>query len=261
MNLCVSMLLIMAVGITGFHTVIYRKSFPNTICFSTSSTWGAASVTTNSEHFFFQDKKSTSAIHDNSLFYIRPASKEDLPQVVEITVDAFSNPSYDIRPYLVQSEIRRYINNFPLDGHIDHAMFVAVSLQERTPSGDEMIVGYVDLDDRTPSKLVPSEPPRPYLSDLAVHSHYRRKGIATALLIACEEQAQNWGHGNIFLRVEKHNNAKAKEMYFSRGYAYVPHEYFGVDNLDDTLLLRLDLNAEESTQSYSHKDETLAFTV
>jgi ribosomal protein S18 acetylase RimI-like enzyme len=109
--------------------------------------------------------------------------------------------------------------------------------------------------------LVPSEPPRPYLSDLAVHSHYRRKGIATALLLACEEQAQNWGHGNIFLRVEKHNNAKAKEMYFSRGYDYVPHEYFGVDNLDDTLLLRLDLNAEESTQSYRHKDETLAFTV
>lgn len=260
MDLYVSILFIMVVGISGFLPVIHRRNSPKTIFFSTSSEWGTVSVTTNSEHFFFQDQKSKSEIHKHSLFYIRPAKTEDLSQVVEITVDAFSNPSYDIRPYLVQSEIRRYMNNFPQDGHIDHAMFVAVSSQERTASGEEMIVGFVDLDNRIPSKLGPSEPPRPYLSDLAVHSRYRRKGIATDLLLTCEEQAKYWGRSNIYLRVEKHNNAKAKEMYFSKGYTYVPHEYFGVDNLDDTLLLRLDLNIQSFTNAVE-TNETLVFSV
>lgn len=261
MELHICILLIMIVGICGFHPVIYQMNTPKTVCFfSSSSNWGTMSVTTNTEHFFFKDQTNVYSNDTTSTFYIRPAMKEDIPQIVEIEVDAFSNPSYDIRPYLVQSEIRRYMNNFPDDGHQDHAMFVAVSLKERKASGEEMIVGFVDLDDRVPLKMGPSEPPRPYLSDLAVHSHYRRKGIATSLLDTCEEQAKIWGHGNIYLRVEKHNNVKAKEMYFSKGYTYIPHEYFGVENLDDTLLLRLDLNIEENIQIYSYKvvtDETL----
>lgn len=56
-----------------------------------------------------------------------------------------------------------------------------------------------------------------YLSNLAVHPQYRRKGAACALLANCEKVAAEWGFKDLYLHVLE-NNHQARQLYFKLGY-------------------------------------------
>lgn len=57
----------------------------------------------------------------------------------------------------------------------------------------------------------------PYLSNLAVHPQYRRQGIASKLLLGCEQLVKEWGFNDIYLHVLE-KNEQARELYFKQGY-------------------------------------------
>lgn len=57
----------------------------------------------------------------------------------------------------------------------------------------------------------------PYLSNLAVQSEYRRRGVARQLLLACEQIALKWGYQDLYLHVLE-NNHKARGLYSQLGY-------------------------------------------
>jgi ribosomal protein S18 acetylase RimI-like enzyme len=57
----------------------------------------------------------------------------------------------------------------------------------------------------------------PYLSNLAVHPRYRRSGLASSLLISCEQVCQEWGFEDLYLHVLE-NNHQARRLYFKLGY-------------------------------------------
>ncbi len=57
----------------------------------------------------------------------------------------------------------------------------------------------------------------PYLSNLAVHPHYRRRGVAGQLLLSCEQIACSWGFNQLYLHVLE-NNYQARQLYFKLGY-------------------------------------------
>ena len=57
----------------------------------------------------------------------------------------------------------------------------------------------------------------PYIANLAVLPHWRRKGIATQLLSGAEGVASSWGSERIFLHVLETNQA-ARKLYLNAGY-------------------------------------------
>ena len=77
------------------------------------------------------------------------------------------------------------------------------------------VVGFSELDCRDIND--PKLPPRPYMCNLAVDRSWKRKGIAKALVRACESRALSSGKNNIHLKVREKNVAAVK-MYGGMGY-------------------------------------------
>lgn len=182
-------------------------------------------------------------------FTIREAKYSDLPDVARIIVESF----YPIKPlfnhYHMIKELARMQNNFPY-GDSKHSMLVAVSNAD-----NGTLVGFVDIDARDPKTKLPMNPPRPYLSDLAVDIYWRRKRIASALIVACEMIVESWGEDYLHLRVESVNEP-ALNMYARLGYSFVEHHWFG--KKDTTMLLRRCLSKDDRcTEGNSPSNESI----
>eukprot|EP00566_Odontella_aurita_P019732 CAMPEP_0113594608 /NCGR_PEP_ID=MMETSP0015_2-20120614/39177_1 /TAXON_ID=2838 /ORGANISM="Odontella" /LENGTH=305 /DNA_ID=CAMNT_0000501635 /DNA_START=266 /DNA_END=1181 /DNA_ORIENTATION=+ /assembly_acc=CAM_ASM_000160 len=173
---------------------------------------------------------------DTEGFYVRSARFKDLNAVANIFVDSFYDPKSMLKHYYRMLELDRIQNNFPYDSEW-HEYYVACS------SEDDSVIAFVDVDAR---KLPPhwgmSAPPRPYLSDLAVRDDWRRRGVATQMVVHCEDKARAMGYNRLFLRVEGDNDA-ALSMYARMGYKVQEHPYFGVK---DTTTLLLGMLPEKS---------------
>lgn len=167
-------------------------------------------------------------------FSIREAAYQDLSTVAHILVESFYPPTPAVfKHYNLIKELARIQGNFPYDNS-KHTMLVAVST-------DETVIGFCDIDSRhVPGVDKFKTAPRPYLSDLAVDFNWRRKGIASSLVVACELVAEKWNEDHLHLRVEAANSA-ALCMYAALGYHFIEHPYFGVK--DTTMLLRRNLKA------------------
>lgn len=60
----------------------------------------------------------------------------------------------------------------------------------------------------------------PYLANLAVETLHRRRSVAQQLMVTCEQQAESWGYGQIYLTVMADNQA-ARSLYVKAGYEIV----------------------------------------
>lgn len=82
----------------------------------------------------------------------------------------------------------------------------------------EQLVGTVEIGLRSLSPWpMPDAHPFAYISNLAVHPHYRRRGIAQQLLWSCEFVARQWGRSELYLHVLENNHA-AMKLYTRLGY-------------------------------------------
>lgn len=162
-------------------------------------------------------------------FYIRRGTFRDLRGVADIMMDCFYEESSLMYHYHRMLELDRVQNNFPYDSS-RHDYFVACC-----PEGT--IIGFVDIDARPSARK--DAPPRPYLSDLAVSSKWRRRGIASRLVERCEAKAREMGKSKMYMRVEGSNVAALRMYCDNMAYERRQHPVFGVK--DTTILLRCDL--------------------
>jgi ribosomal protein S18 acetylase RimI-like enzyme len=156
------------------------------------------------------------------------------------------------------SELNRLQQNFPYDDS-RHRMLVAVmkdpaptssrtnldgSTRRASPSPQqERIVAFCDFDARPATRW--QDPPRPYLSDLAVDAGFRRRGIARALIELCERMVvETLNQSSLYMRVER-DNSNAMTMYQKLLYQPQAHTIFGVK--DTTVLLCKPLVVTPST--------------
>jgi ribosomal protein S18 acetylase RimI-like enzyme len=174
-------------------------------------------------------------------FYVRDSQYGDLSGAADIIISSFySNTTNPWRQLYKIAETSRLQQGFPYADKELHRMLVAIS----TAEGEETIVGFCDVDARVPNKQTSyTYNPRPYLSDLAVHPDYRRKGIAKALIKTSEEFCSEAINRNeIYIRVEKKNTA-ALSMYQALN-------YFRITNPDDPIgnivLLRKKFREDEA---------------
>lgn len=136
--------------------------------------------------------------------------------------------------YLSLDSTYPYRSNIP--NAIKHAMLVAC----RYPDGQ--VIGFCEVDDQEPGtgtfkgmrKDSARDAPRPYMCNLAVDRTWHRRGVAKALVYACERQiySSEWteiSSSYLFLKVRSTNEA-AISLYKSLGYEVAkeynnPHEY------------------------------------
>jgi len=105
---------------------------------------------------------------------------------------------------------------------------------------DGKVLALAEVDGRPSDK--PDAPPRPYMCNVAVDRVFRKMGVASKLIEACEEEVLKWGRTEIFLRVRENNNA-AINMYKKLGYD-VENISIDKDSNDSLLLMKKDLAKE-----------------
>lgn len=173
---------------------------------------------------------------NSSSFTIRNCKYADLGVVADIILASFYQTSTSPFKNLYRlGELNRLQQNFPYNDLDRHIMLVA------TLTDSNEVVAFCDVDARPATR--PIDPPRPYLSDLAVRPDCRRRGIAKKMVQECERTArQDMNRNELYIRVEEKNTA-AVSMYDGLGYEPLEHHIFGVQ--DTTVLLRKDLSKDE----------------
>ena len=174
---------------------------------------------------------------------IRDSLYAELGAAVDVIMASFyadSKPPWNHMYRL--AELNRLQQGFPYADRQLHRVLVAVT--KGNNDKEEQVVGYCDCDLRKPNQSTSYKfNPRPYVSDLCVHPSCRRQGIAKMLVQRCEEHCQELGKPDIYIRVERNNDA-AIEMYTGLG-------YFEFDNpLDDseTIVILRKLLSETDTE-------------
>ena len=150
------------------------------------------------------------------------ARRDELVEASHLLCEAFLETEVSTTVFLAltQKEYNRLQANHQ---QTKHRQIFATSLQ-----GDK--IGYVDLDARDHRG-----DEAPYVSDLAVRPEYRRRGVATQLLLHCEAIATEWNYPSIFLKVNT-SHPGTLQLYANLGY-----EVYFNDHLHNNATLRKDL--------------------
>ena len=161
-----------------------------------------------------KDKAENDGSEDGSSFYfIREADFADLGAAARILTDGFYGDSNFIT-YNIE-RLNTFLSlesTFPQPGSVVgavHSMLVACR------QTDGKVLGFAEIDGRPTKKE--NEAPRPYMCNLAVCPKWRRRGLAKALVVQCEEKALKWGKTDMYLKVREANDA-ATNMYKDLGY-------------------------------------------
>lgn len=146
---------------------------------------------------------------------VRAASSDDLNDVAQIITESFHSPTgfWGWTLPLLRLGIYEDLRHRLASPAPHHLCLVAVDTQEANNS----LAGTVELGVRYSDAWAQKGKSFVYLSNLAVHPSYRRRGIASSLLAECEKTASQWGFQDIYLHVLE-NNHTARQLYFKLGY-------------------------------------------
>lgn len=146
------------------------------------------------------------------------ARSQDLDRLAEVLTDSFhprqgtNRWTYPLLKFGIYEDIKARLR-----AHASrYACLVAVVPVVTHNGEDSEIAGTVELTLRSTSWYF-GAPQYPYISNLAVSTEYRRRGIAKQLLYQCEATAAKWGFRKLYLHVLD-NNQQARNLYQSSGY-------------------------------------------
>lgn len=156
---------------------------------------------------------------------IHPATIEDTKEISTILAQSFYNfPEFVhwIYPFLrftINEDLRYRLRSASPHYRCLVAKVLTSSKQNRDLLGrdgaDSAIIGTIEVTLR--SSLWLNNPQHPYISNLAVADRYRRLGVGSQLLAACEQLALDWGYSETRLHVLDRNES-AKQLYSRNGY-------------------------------------------
>lgn len=164
---------------------------------------------------------------DPESFLIRGGASKDLVQLADILAESFHSRNgfggwvYPLLRMGIYEDLRNRFRSGP-----EHYICLVAEVVSPPVGAGEVLAGTVEMAvrerfvsphllDRPPWQLV--NPQYPYLSNLAVHPDYRRRGVAQQLLSKCEQKALQWGFSELYLHVLENNHA-ARRLYYQAGY-------------------------------------------
>jgi ribosomal protein S18 acetylase RimI-like enzyme len=160
-------------------------------------------------------------------FLVRTARQQDLRSIVEVLVSSFHSSkglTNWLHPLLrlgIYEDLRHRLRTHSTP----YACLVAVALPmaevappppSRSLPPDPPIAGTIEIGVRNPVWFTPLGQ-HVYLSNLAIATPYRRKGVAFHLLKQCEKISLEWGYSSLYLHVMEDNSA-AYNLYTKVGY-------------------------------------------
>ncbi|MEM9265105.1 MAG: GNAT family N-acetyltransferase [Cyanobacteria bacterium P01_F01_bin.13] len=146
-------------------------------------------------------------------YQLRSAYPEDLSQLGELLLTSFypehrfNRWFYSLMRLGIQEDIKRRLKT----SSSQYDCLVVVN-----QAAGSQIVGTVEISLRS-QFLQPLQPRRPYVANVAVESHHRRRGLAQQMLLACESISQTWGFKQLYLHVAT-DNPSAIALYQKVGY-------------------------------------------
>lgn len=148
-------------------------------------------------------------------FHIRAATPADLTDIAQIIAESFhaQNGFWGWAFPLLRLGIYEDFRHRLLSPAPHHICLVAV---DTTTNEANTLVGTVEMGMRLGDSWT-RDKNFLYLSNLAVHPKYRRHGVASRLLMGCEEVSKDWGFYDLYLHVLE-NNSQARQLYFKLGY-------------------------------------------
>ena len=159
-------------------------------------------------------------LKDGATVTLRPMRESDVRALTAVMVDAFRGTP-DERP---RARVAKYLLD-QLDPDPDEICLVAVF--DDAPDEPVAIAYFSELlranhSGRTPGAgrpqaEAPAPPDAPYLCNMAVANEHRGRGVAKALLSACDFLAREMGHQDVWLHVRS-SDVIAVGLYRSSGY-------------------------------------------
>jgi len=165
----------------------------------------------------YHQKQVTSPAENSSQhFQIRAAISADLKGVAQIIAESFhsQNGLWGWAFPLLRLGIYEDLKHRLLSSSPHHICLVAVNT---LVDGTHQLLGTVEMGVRVSDIWTQTDRRFLYLSNLAVHPEYRRHGVASKLLISCEQVSREWGFQDLYLHVLE-NNYQARQLYFKQGY-------------------------------------------
>jgi ribosomal protein S18 acetylase RimI-like enzyme len=169
--------------------------------------------------FSYSSVESESPSLGNSQLAIRAAIPQDIKPLAQVLTESFHS-SEGLMAWMsplfrlgIYEDLRTRLKH-----HSPKYICLVATLIDET-NGYEHIVGTAELSIRGNFSWLGynSDLSYPYISNLAVKTTHRRRGIARQLLLCCEKTAISWGFDQIALHVLE-NNYQAQQLYFKDGY-------------------------------------------
>ncbi|MEP1056821.1 MULTISPECIES: GNAT family N-acetyltransferase [Cyanophyceae] len=160
---------------------------------------------------------------------IRAAQLKDLAALVELLSDSFYPNVGFMRWFLpllrvgVYEDLRYRLRSSSASDYVCLVAVILPSTGEATARRD--LVGTVEITFRSTSPFQFRSLPYPYVSNLAVYSDVRRRGVAQKLLGACESIALEGGFQDLYLHVLEDNH-QARRLYEKAGYRVMQADPF-----------------------------------
>jgi ribosomal protein S18 acetylase RimI-like enzyme len=149
----------------------------------------------------------------NCRFEIRAAQIEDVPGLTDILADSFHSQegvlgwAYPFLKLGIYEDLRNRLRTTTRH----HICLVAADCNAKS----DRLAGIVELSLRSKNPFTNQR--FPYISNLAVRRHYRRRGVAQKMLLKCEQIALAWEYQDLYLHVLE-NNHQARQLYCKLGY-------------------------------------------
>lgn len=167
-------------------------------------------------HPYYKEPASIVVDKSKSQLIVRTAEPSDLTGVAQIIAESFHSKTgfwgwaFPLLRLGIYEDLRHRLSS-----SVPHHLCL-VAIDGGIISSDN-VIGTVELGVRFSDSWTQAGKSYPYLSNLAVHPKYRRRGAASELLLACEKLAVSWGFQDLYLHVLE-NNHQARQLYFKHGY-------------------------------------------
>ncbi|HEY9734689.1 MAG TPA: GNAT family N-acetyltransferase [Trichocoleus sp.] len=151
---------------------------------------------------------------------------DDLAQLSEVLASSFYTRTgitgwlYPLLKLGISEDLRQRLRSQP-----PHYVCLA-AIEQNLPAAlaakvyTDCVAGTIELSQRQGLPWQPIKTRYLYLSNLAVHADFRRRGVALQLLKACERVALDWGFSDLYLHVME-DNLQARPLYCKAGYRLV----------------------------------------
>lgn len=154
----------------------------------------------------------------HSPIVIRRAQIDDVNELGDILTQSFHQPTgmtFWLYPLLKLGVCEDLRNRFR-SSNPHYTCLIAEKPENKLTGEEKKIMGTVELSVRS-TYYFHMRRKYVYLANLAVSKNFRRQGVATKLLLKCQQVAYSWGFENIYLHVLD-NNHQAKQLYLNNGY-------------------------------------------